>query len=79
MSARDAARLTSYAQQSNPNILHQIMGPGGLLASPEATMAAALGTVRSWECALYKMMVRKYSTARKAESALFRGFIERLR
>jgi hypothetical protein len=41
MSPRDAARLTSYAQQSNPHILHQLMGPGGLLSSPEAKMAAA--------------------------------------
>jgi hypothetical protein len=31
------------------------------------------------EWTLYKMRVRKYSTAKKAESALFRGFIERLR
>lgn len=41
MSPSDAARLTSFAQQNSPNILHQLMGPGGLLASPEAKMAAA--------------------------------------
>jgi hypothetical protein len=39
----------------------------------------ALGAVRSWDCTLYKMMVRKYSTARKVETAQFREFCERLR
>jgi hypothetical protein len=41
MTPQDAARLTSYAQQNSPNILHQLMGPGGLLSSPQAKMAAA--------------------------------------
>jgi hypothetical protein len=41
MSAGDAARLTSYAQQQNPDILHQIMGPGGPLGSTGAKVAVA--------------------------------------
>lgn len=41
MSPRDAARLTGYAQQQNPDILHQIMGPGGPLGSTGAKLAAA--------------------------------------
>ncbi len=41
MSPHDAARLTSYVQQNSPHILHQLMGPGGLLSSPQAKMAAA--------------------------------------
>ncbi len=41
MSPRDAARLTGYAQQQNPDILHQIMGPGGPLGSTGAKLAVA--------------------------------------
>ena len=41
MSPNDAARLTSYAQQQNPDILHQIMGPGGPLGSTGAKLAVA--------------------------------------
>lgn len=41
MSSRDAARLTGYAQQQNPDILHQIMGPGGPLGSTGAKVAVA--------------------------------------
>ncbi len=41
MSVRDAARLTSYAQQRNPDILHQIMGPSGPLGSTGAKLAVA--------------------------------------
>jgi hypothetical protein len=41
ISPRDAARLTGYAQQQNPNILHQIMGPGGPLGSTGAKLAVA--------------------------------------
>src|SRR6266851_7927499 len=36
MSPYDAARLTGYAQQQQPDILHQIMGPGGPLGSTGA-------------------------------------------
>jgi hypothetical protein len=41
MSPRDAARLTSYTQQQNPDLLHQIMGPGGPLGSTGAKLAVA--------------------------------------
>ena len=41
MSPQDAARLTGYAQQQNPDLLHQIMGPGGPLGSTGAKMAVA--------------------------------------
>ena len=41
MSPQDAGRLTGYAQQQNPDILHQIMGPGGPLGSTGAKMAVA--------------------------------------
>jgi hypothetical protein len=41
MSPQDAARLTSYAQQQNPDILHQILGPGGPLGSTGAKVAVA--------------------------------------
>ena len=41
MSPQDAARLTGYAQQQNPDILHQIMGPGGPLGSTGAKLAVA--------------------------------------
>ncbi len=41
MSPQEAARLTSYAQQKNPEILHQIMGPGGPLGSTGAKLAVA--------------------------------------
>ena len=41
MSPSDAARMTGYAQQQNPDILHQIMGPGGPLGSTGAKLAVA--------------------------------------
>ncbi len=41
MSPRDAARLTGYAQQQQPDVLHQIMGPGGPLGSTGAKLAVA--------------------------------------
>ena len=41
MSPQDAARLTGYAQQQSPDILHQIMGPGGPLGSTGAKLAVA--------------------------------------
>src|SRR5437870_5568446 len=31
MSPREAARLTTYTKQQNPDILHQVLGPGGPL------------------------------------------------
>lgn len=41
MSPRDAARVTSFAQQQSPDLLHQIMGPGGPLGSTGAKVAVA--------------------------------------
>jgi hypothetical protein len=41
MSPQEAARLTAYAQQQNPDILHQILGPGGPLGSTTAKVAVA--------------------------------------
>ena len=41
MSPQDATCVTSYAQQQNPDILHQIMGPGGPLGSIGAKRAVA--------------------------------------
>lgn len=41
MSPQDAARLTAYAQQQNPDILHQVFGPGGPLGSTGAKLAVA--------------------------------------
>ncbi len=41
MSPQDGARMTSYAQQQAPDVLHQIMGPGGPLGSTGAKLAAA--------------------------------------
>lgn len=41
MSPQDSARLTGYAQQQAPDVLHQIMGPGGPLGSTGAKLAAA--------------------------------------
>lgn len=41
MSPADAARLTGYAQQQSPDLLHQIMGPGGPLGSTGAKLAVA--------------------------------------
>ncbi|QBD74501.1 hypothetical protein EPA93_00215 [Ktedonosporobacter rubrisoli] len=41
MSPQDAARLTGYAQQQQPDILHQILGPGGPLGSTGAKLAVA--------------------------------------
>jgi hypothetical protein len=41
MSPQDAARLTAYAQQQQPDILHQLFGPGGPLGSTGAKLAVA--------------------------------------
>jgi hypothetical protein len=41
MSPQDAARLTGYAQQQAPDVLHQVFGPGGALSSPIAKVAVA--------------------------------------
>ena len=41
MSPQEAARVTSYAQQQQPDLLHQIMGPGGPLGSTGTKMAVA--------------------------------------
>jgi hypothetical protein len=41
ISPRDAARLTSFAQEQYPDILHQIMGPSGPLGSTGAKLAVA--------------------------------------
>ena len=41
MSPQEGARLTSYVQQHQPNLLHQVMGPGGPLGSTGAKMAVA--------------------------------------
>lgn len=41
MSPQDAARVTGYAQQQQPDFLHQIMGPGGPLGSTGAKLAVA--------------------------------------
>lgn len=41
MSPQEAARLTSYAGQQQPDILHQVLGPGGPLGSTGAKMAVA--------------------------------------
>lgn len=41
MSPQDAARLTGYAQQQHPDLLHQIMGPGGPLGGTGSKLAVA--------------------------------------
>ena len=41
MSPAEAARLTGYAAQQQPDILHQILGPGGPLGSTGAKLAVA--------------------------------------
>jgi len=41
MSPQEAARMTSYAGQQQPDILHQVLGPGGPLGSTGAKMAVA--------------------------------------
>ena len=41
MSPQDAARVTGYAAQQQPDLLHQIMGPGGPLGSTGAKLAVA--------------------------------------
>ncbi len=41
MSPQDSARVTSYAQQQAPDLLHQVMGPGGPLGSTGAKLAVA--------------------------------------
>jgi hypothetical protein len=41
MSPAEAARVTSYAQQKDPDLLKQIFGPGGALSSPLAKIAVA--------------------------------------
>lgn len=41
MTPQDMGRMTGYAQQQSPDILHQIMGPGGPLGSTGAKLAVA--------------------------------------
>ena len=41
MSPGEAARMIGYAQQQNPGLLQQIMGPGGPLGSTGAKMTVA--------------------------------------
>src|SRR5260370_22900188 len=41
MSPRDASRVTSFTQQQNPDLLHQIMCSGGPLGSTGAKLAVA--------------------------------------
>ena len=41
MTPDEAARMTTYAQQQHPDLLQQILGPGGALSSPWAKMAVA--------------------------------------
>lgn len=41
MSPQEAARLTSYVQQNQPDLLHRILSPGGPLGSTGAKMAVA--------------------------------------
>src|SRR5260370_36177214 len=41
MSPQEGARLTSYVQQQQPDLLHQVMGPGGPLGSTGAKLAVA--------------------------------------
>lgn len=41
MSPQDAARVTSYAGQQQPDLLQQILGPGGPLGSTGAKLAVA--------------------------------------
>ena len=41
MSPQDAARMTTYAQQQRPDVLHQVLGPGGPLGSTGAKLAVA--------------------------------------
>lgn len=41
MSPQDAGRVTGYAAQQQPDLLHQIMGPGGPLGSTGAKLAVA--------------------------------------
>jgi hypothetical protein len=41
MSPAEAARLTGYTAQQQPDLLHQILGPGGPLGSTGAKLAVA--------------------------------------
>ncbi|HZS75381.1 MAG TPA: hypothetical protein VFA41_02105 [Ktedonobacteraceae bacterium] len=41
MSPQEAARLTSYTAQQSPDLLHQVLGPGGPLGSTGAKLAVA--------------------------------------
>jgi len=41
ISPGEAARLTGFAAQQNPDILHQVLGPGGPLGSTGAKLAVA--------------------------------------
>jgi hypothetical protein len=41
MSPQDASRMVGYAQQQNPDLLHQILGPGGPLGSTGAKVVVA--------------------------------------
>ncbi len=57
--------------QNNPQMYQQYanawdQGRFCYIPMNEQHPGPALGVVRSWECTLYKMMVTKYITARKA-------------
>lgn len=41
MSPQEAARLTGYAQQQHPDLLQQVMGPGGPLGSTAGKLAVS--------------------------------------
>jgi len=41
MSPQEGAQLTGYVQQQQPDLLHQVMGPGGPLGSTGAKLAVA--------------------------------------
>ncbi len=41
MSPQEGARLTGYVQQQQPDLLHQVMGPGGPAGRPGAKLAVA--------------------------------------
>jgi hypothetical protein len=41
MSPQEAARVTTYAQQQQPDLIDQVLGPGGALGSPMAKIAVA--------------------------------------
>ncbi len=41
MSPHEASRVVGYAQQQSPDLLHQVLGPGGPLGSTGAKVAVA--------------------------------------